>query len=236
MRILVAIPAYNEAEVIGATLATLHDFLFADLAEHDWRIVVADNGSNDGTADIVREFSKKFPRASCLSLTGRGKGLAIREAWRSADADIYAFMDADLSTSLDAFPELVKAIEVGADIAAGSRFHPSSDVQRSLSRLFVSHGYRVLLQTVFRSGIDDAACGFKAVSRRVVESVLPLVEDEEWFFDTELLLRAAKANMAIAAVPVEWRENRMPARLSKVSPYAVIKKNLRKIIALRKVL
>ena len=190
MRIVIALPVLNEEKVLRPTVEAVHRFARVALSGHDVVIVIADNGSTDGTEAAGRLLQRELPGVRYLRLAGRGKGLAIREAWRSEDADAYVFMDADLATDLAALPELVRRIEDGAGLAVGSRFHQDSVVERSMFRKVLSHGYRTLLGVVLDTDVADVPCGFKAASSRLVRDVMPAVCDDRWFFDTELVVRA----------------------------------------------
>lgn len=117
-------------------------------------------------------------------------------------------MDVDLSTKLDAFPQLVSAFDSGYSVAVGSRLMSGSRViGRSLKREITSRTYNWLIKLMFLQGFSDAQCGFKAVKRDVVQDIVPLIEDNEWFFDTELLLLAARKGYLIKEVPVEWTDD-----------------------------
>jgi hypothetical protein len=114
-------------------------------------------------------------------------------------------MDVDLSTDLDALLPLVAPLLSGhSDVAIGTRLAHSSRVQRGLKRELISRMYNRILHTVLRVRFSDAQCGFKAVRRDALEELLPLVEDEAWFFDTELLVLAERAGLRIHEVPVDW--------------------------------
>ena len=175
----------------------------------DWRVVIADNGSTDSTPEICRSLSEAFEDVGYLRLEQRGRGRALKAAWRESDAHAVAYMDVDLSTDLAALPVLMEAIQAGrCDVAIGSRLCPGARVTgRTLKREFISRAYNLLIRAMFMVRFRDAQCGFKAVSRRAADSVVPLVEDNGWFFDTELLLLAEKSGHAIEEVPVSWTDD-----------------------------
>lgn len=232
MRVLIAIPVLNEERVLRATVETIRAFT-AKLPGHSFTIVIADNGSADGTERISRELAAAHPDVRYLRLSARGKGLAVREAWSAADADAYVFMDADLATDIAALPALLSRIEAGADLAVGSRFHPDSSVRRSAFRRLMSRGYRELLSCAFGTCVADAPCGFKAASPSLVRDVVPAVVDNQWFFDTELVIRAERAGRRIEEVPVTWSEERPAGRRSKVNVFGLVREYLRKVLGLR---
>ena len=117
-----------------------------------------------------------------------------------------SYMDIDLSTDLNIFPKLLQSVKnKDCSIAVGSRLLKSSNViGRSIKRAFISRCYSFLFRTMFLVSFKDAQCGFKVVSRDVVDQLLPHVEDTGWFFDTELLILAEKTNYLVEEFPVRW--------------------------------
>lgn len=208
LRVDVVIPVYNEERALPPSIAALHAFLGTELPV-DWRIVIADNASVDRTPEVGRSLAERYDRVSYLWLEQKGRGRALRRAWSTSDADIVSYMDVDLSTNLSAFVPLVEAIGSGGyDVAIGSRLKRGARVKRQWKRELISRGYNLLILMFFpRRTFSDAQCGFKAVSRRAVDELLPLVENNHWFFDSELLLRALQKGYRIAEVPVEWIED-----------------------------
>lgn len=208
LRIDVVIPVYNEERALPGSIAELHAFLEAHIPAR-WRIVIADNASVDATPEVGRALAAQYDRVEYLRLEQKGRGRALRRAWSTSDADIVSYMDVDLSTNLDAFVPLVTAIaEGGYDVAIGSRLTRGARVTRQWKRELISRGYNLLIRLFFpRRTFADAQCGFKAVSRRAVDELLPLVENNHWFFDSELLLRALQRGYRVAEVPVAWIED-----------------------------
>ena len=132
----------------------------------------------------------------------------MRSAWLQSDADVVCYMDVDLSTDLVHVTELIDAVvEEGYDIAIGSRLSRESRTRRSFKREFISRAYNLLVRSVLFTKFSDAQCGFKAVSREVVERIVPQIEDQSWFFDTELLVLAEKQGYRIKDIPVLWIED-----------------------------
>jgi hypothetical protein len=117
-------------------------------------------------------------------------------------------MDVDLSTDLTYFPPLVAAIaDEGYDVAIGSRLKKGAQTTRSFRREFISRTYNVLIRALFFTHFVDAQCGFKGISRQAAQELVPLIENEEWFFDTELLILADKGGYRIKEIPVRWVED-----------------------------
>ncbi len=202
----VVIPVYNEEKDLPRSVAALWDFLNEHLP-YRWQIVIADNGSTDKTLAVAQALSQQYPNITYVHLDQKGRGRALRKAWLESKADAVSYMDVDLSTKLDAFPKLVKALDEGYGVAVGSRLMRGSKVDRSLRREITSRGYNLLIKMMFCPSFTDAQCGFKAVRRDVVQDIGPFTKDNAWFFDTELLLLAQRKGYRIKDVPVEWVED-----------------------------
>jgi glycosyltransferase involved in cell wall biosynthesis len=201
----VVIPVLNEEKALPTSVAMLHQFL-SDRSPYPFRIIIADNGSTDQTPAIAESLSQKYPEVSWTRLEIRGRGRALRKTWLESDADIFTYMDVDLSTRLDAFPPLVRAIgEEGYDLATGSRLMKGSVVKkRTLKREITSRCYNLIIKATFFTSFSDAQCGFKAISRNAAQFLVPKIQDQGWFFDSELLILAEKGGYHIKDVPVEW--------------------------------
>jgi glycosyltransferase involved in cell wall biosynthesis len=201
--IAIVIPVYNEEKVLPESIAKLRDFLSQNL-KHQWHIVIADNASTDKTWEIAQSLAQKYPDVVPFHIDQKGRGRALRKVWLESKADIVSYMDVDLSTELEAFPKLVQAIIDGVDIAIGSRLKRGAKTTRGLKREFTSRCYNLLIKIMFFTTLSDAQCGFKAVSRDCAQKILPLTKNNEWFFDTELLLLAMKNGYKIEEIPVKW--------------------------------
>lgn len=208
-RVDVVIPVYNEVKVLEQSVMTTLD-LFEKNPQFDWRLVIADNGSNDGTSELARSLDERFERVKALVLEVKGRGLALREAWLSSDADIVSYMDVDLSTDILHLPELISMVaHKGCDVAIGSRLAKGSKTDRQIKREITSRGYVALIRMTFpRLRISDAQCGFKALNRKAVEATVPYIENRMWFFDTEMLVLAQQAGLKICELPVRWVEDK----------------------------
>jgi glycosyltransferase involved in cell wall biosynthesis len=203
----VVIPVLNEAHVLEKSVNTLREYL-AHRFPYQWRVVIVDNGSTDGTQNVALGLSARYSDITFWRLDERGRGRALRHAWTQSDADIVCYMDVDLSTELAALPRLVAAlVDQGYDIAVGSRLMKASHTVRSFKREVISRAYNLMIKVLFLTPFSDAQCGFKGVTRRVVERVVPQIQDQSWFFDTELLLLGHRQNYAIRDIPVVWIED-----------------------------
>src|SRR5580704_15304449 len=200
----VALPVFNEEIMLEENTRRLR----ADLDESfpvETAIRIVDNASTDPTWEIAARLANTLPGVTALRLDQKGKGRAVRAAWSSSSAQIVAYMDVDLSTDLGGLLPLVAPLLSGhSDVSIGSRFAPGAHVLRGARREAVSRIYSLLLRSALRNQFTDATCGFKAARRETAELLLPLVQDEHWFFDTEFLVLAERNGFRIHEVPVDW--------------------------------
>ncbi|MFI5052801.1 MAG: glycosyltransferase [Acidimicrobiia bacterium] len=200
----IVVPVFNEDGVLDARVTRLHHYL-THRFPFTWRITIVDNASTDATWPQASSLAARLPDVRAVHLDEKGRGLALRTAWASSDAVVVAYMDVDLSTDLDALLPLVAPLVSGhSDVAIGSRLAASSSVVRAPKRELISRSYNLILRTVLATRIHDAQCGFKAVRGDIARRLVPAIEDDGWFFDTEMLLLAERNGLRIHEVPVDW--------------------------------
>jgi putative flippase GtrA len=169
------------------------------------RVTIADNGSTDGTWMVACELAREFAEVRAVRMAQPGRGRALRAVWSRSDADVLAYMDVDLSTDLNALLPLVAPLLSGhSDLTIGTRLARGSRVIRGPKRELISRCYNVLLHVCMGARFSDAQCGFKAIRRDQARALLPLAQDNGWFFDTELLVLAERAGLRIHEIPVDW--------------------------------
>ncbi len=199
----VVIPVFNEEAALGPCVERLLGHL--DALPYSFRVTIADNASTDATPAVARRLEEVHPEVTYRRLELKGRGRALKEAWSGSDAEVLVYMDVDLSTDLAALLPLVAPLLSGhSDLAIGTRLARGSRTVRGPKREVISRGYNLLLRGTLRARFSDAQCGFKAIRADVAEELLPLVEDDAWFFDTELLVLAERARLRIHEVPVDW--------------------------------
>jgi glycosyltransferase involved in cell wall biosynthesis len=204
----IVVPVLNEERTLRHSVLYLRRFLRERLPALTATVTIADNGSTDGTPRVAAELAQRFPDVRLVHLQERGRGRALRAAWTSSTAEVLAYMDVDLSTDLRALPALLDPLIAGtADVAIGSRLAAGAQVTRGLKRELISRSYNLLLALFLDAHFADAQCGFKAIRREAFEVLAPQIEDQAWFFDTELLILAQRARMAIREVPVRWTDD-----------------------------
>jgi glycosyltransferase involved in cell wall biosynthesis len=177
-----------------------------------YRIQITDNGSTDQSGQIGKRLAQEFSEVQYIRIKQRGRGLALRHCWQHAETDIVSYMDVDLSTDLESFKPLVSALtDGGADIAVGSRREQGASVQRDAGRKLITHAFNWMLRHAFDLQLSDTQCGFKGLKTSAAKKLLPLVCNNNWFFDTELLLQARRLSFTIAQIPVTWSESQNPS-------------------------
>lgn len=204
----VCFPVYNEEKELEESATILYRFLSAELGDFDWKVTIVDNASTDKTNALANTLASKLERVRAVHLDQKGRGRAVKYAWQKYPADVNAYMDVDLSTDLKHFPSLIRSLTRGYDIAIGSRnAHGARVYGRSLLRTITSKSYILLIKFFFWVHFSDAQCGFKAVTRRIVDELIPRIYDNEWFFDSELLIVGEKSGYRIYEEPVAWIDN-----------------------------
>jgi len=200
----IVIPVHNEERDLEPCVRRLHAYLTDELG-YPFRITVAENASTDGTVDVAGRLAAELPGVRVMALADPGRGRALRTAWLASEAPVLVYMDVDLSTDLAALLPLVAPLMTGhSDLAIGTRLARSSRVVRGTKREVISRSYNLLLRGALATRLSDAQCGFKAIRSDVAARLLPLVEDDGWFFDTELLVLAERSGLRIHEVPVDW--------------------------------
>lgn len=200
----IVVPVFNEESVLEKSITELANYLKLEMPA-SWQITIADNASTDNTAIIATRLAEVMPNVEYRRLDVKGRGHALRDAWSSSTAEVLAYLDVDLSTDLAALPPLVAPLLSGhSDISIGTRLGQNARVSRGPKREFISRSYNFLLKRTMQVRFSDAQCGFKAIRADVARTLLPHVEDNGWFFDTELLIIAERSGLRIHEIPVDW--------------------------------
>ena len=210
----VVVPAYNEEGRIGESLRKIRDYMLGRGLEFE--IVVADDGSDDRTPEIVRGAAGEDPRI-VLARTERnqGKGAAVRGGVRASKGDVVLFSDADLSTPIEEFENLLPWLDENPLVIA-SRSLPDSDVvvRQPFYREMMGRAFNVFVRLLVVRGLIDTQCGFKMMTRRAADEIFRRQRLNSFSFDVEVILIAKRLGFAVKEVPVRW----INSRASKVHP------------------
>jgi dolichyl-phosphate beta-glucosyltransferase len=228
------LPAFNEAERIDPALDELFGYLRrrGDVARDGApgsaelptmiEVLVVDDGSTDGTADLVRGRLNDQPDRDgatlrVITVPHGGKGAAVRAGMLAATTDLVVFTDADMATPPDQIPLLVEALE-SHDVALGSRIQPDgSDMRKSQPwyRRMLGRAFHLMASVWVVGPVKDTQCGFKGFTRASAHDLFGMQQIESIVFDVELIYLARKRGYGLAVVPIRWadrRGSRMKAR------------------------
>jgi glycosyltransferase involved in cell wall biosynthesis len=190
------IPVFNDRPSLEVALKASLETLSAITSTFE--ILVAEDGSTDGSAEFVRQYESQDRRVRLLHQDERqGRGRALNRA--------ICYYDVDLATDMKHLPSLIAAIRDGSDISTGSRLLPASDIVRTEGREIASRSYNFLVRFFLGSRIYDHQCGFKAFNRDRILPLLPAIRSNHWFWDTEILVRAQRDGYRVTELPVQWR-------------------------------
>ena len=213
----VLLPMYNEATRIERCVKDVERAV--KQFSKSYEIIIAEDGSNDGTEAIAARLVKCNSTLRLLHSDVRlGKGRAIRYAFRIAMGDIIVFLDTDLATDLEYLPRIVKVATQNRGMVIGSRHISGSNVSSPVSRKLFSLAYNLLVRMLFHDGVYDHQCGFKAMDRELVEMLKDRIEANGFLFDTEMIVRARQLGYRITEIGVKWSEPREKGE-SKVTPF-----------------
>lgn len=205
LHLSIIIPAYNEAQRIGATLRAIHHFLAPKA--YTWEIIVVDDGSTDLTAQIVHNAAARIPHLSLTQLpTNLGKGAAVRAGMLRARGTARLFADADNSTSIEQVDKLMPFLREGVDVVIGSRTAPGASITRrqSPAREVLGATFRFLAHIILPLPVTDTQNGFKLFSGPAADVLFTELRTNGWSFDVEVLATALKHGFAIKEVPIHW--------------------------------
>ncbi len=204
MRLSLILPAYNEQENIRKNLP----LIYAEVQKiGDSEIIVTEDGSSDKTAYFARQFARRVKNVRVLSFKKNvGKGFAIKKAIAAARGDVIGYTDIDLAVPASYIGKALSLVESGNQLVFGSRYNSKSRTKRAPMRLLGSVAYNLMVITVLGSRASDHMCGFKFWEARLIKEMLPLIRDDRWFFDTEILVLAQRKGIRPLSMPVAWVE------------------------------
>jgi glycosyltransferase involved in cell wall biosynthesis len=208
VKVSVVLPAYNEADKLEPAVNEVTHAL--DEFTRSYEVIIAEDGSTDGTDRIAAELAEKHPFIKHLHGEKRlGRGAALKNAFKQSSGEVLVYMDLDLATNLEHLKALVDAVDSGGyDFATGSRLLPESSVKRSRTRNVASKTFNFMVRRLLGSKVKDHQCGFKAFRRESLMVLLDKVRANHWFWDTEVLVRGYRRGYKIKEIPVSWKGGR----------------------------
>lgn len=201
----IIIPMWNEEAWVQQAYQQLKKFIEDN--KLDAQLVFATDGCTDRTVEIIQELQKKDPSLINFNHTDKlGRGKALRYCFHNLDTPYLIYMDSDLATDINHIPQLIQYLDGGSDVVTGSRLMEESSVKRSKKRDLFSRVYNLSCRLAFGSKLHDHQCGFKAFRRDSLIKFIDEVENNGWFWDTELLLRAQRMKLKVKEFPVVWTD------------------------------
>ncbi len=202
----VVVPVYNGSYFLESCVTQLRSY-FSE-RKTPYEIIIAEDGSTDGSKTLCRKLKERFPEIELLMETERlGRGESLKRAIAASHGDVVLYTDVDMATDIRHMGELIAQVSNGEDIVTGSRYLPGSEADRMLTRLVASRVYNRIVRLLLQSNLTDHQCGFKAFKRDAILRLLPAVKAEHWFWDTEILVRAQVLGLRVGEVPVQWSES-----------------------------
>jgi glycosyltransferase involved in cell wall biosynthesis len=208
IQVSVVLPAYNEVDYLQQAVKKTIQSL--NLFTQSYEVIIAEDGSTDGTAERAEELSQQNPHVRHIHREKRlGRGTALNNAFKQSNSEILVYMDLDLATDLKYLKPLVEAITIeGYDFSTGSRMLPESKAERTFSRSLSSKTYNFLVRHMLGSKLRDHQCGFKAFKSEPLMQIIDKVQATHWFWDTELLVRAQITGYKVKEIGVEWKSGK----------------------------
>lgn len=204
------IPVYNEEVDLPKNIPVLFDFFNQTLTNYNWKIVIVNNASTDQTQRVSGELLRRYPKKiEVLNLDRKGRGWALRNAWKKSSADYVSYMDIDLSSDINCFKKMVELLDAGYDLVTGSRnLKESKVIGRTWLRELMSRTYITLVRLTNNTKLSDTQCGFKALRRESFMRIEPLIQNNLLFFDTETLILMEKTGAKVTDIPIKWIDDR----------------------------
>jgi len=207
----IVIPIYygNYSE-IGNSLNILHKFLVENMKDYSWNIIIGLNGQDkNGILNLCKNLTHKHSHVNLSYTSTPGRGASLSYCWSNSKSDYVSYMDVDMSSDINYFPKMLAMLNNGYDLITGSRNKKESQViGRTLLRKIISKTYIALVKIIHQTKVSDTQCGFKALRRESFLKIEPLIENNLWFFDSEMIIIMEKAGFKVADMAIRWMDDR----------------------------
>jgi glycosyltransferase involved in cell wall biosynthesis len=213
--VTLVLPCYNEADIFEESLSII-DAFFHNF-RYDGQYIFVEDASTDETPHLIDAYVADHDDAKAIYHDqNRGRGRTVADGIRAADTDIVGYIDIDLEVSIYEIYPIIRELEAGADVVCGYRQY-KLNINR-LSRTILSWGYKYLTQVLIGSPFSDTEAGCKFFDRKRILPVLNETVSEDWFWDTEVMIRAHRAGLDVHEHPVLFVENPKSTSTVRVLP------------------
>lgn len=206
MELSVILPVYNECNRLENCVQRVDGYLSREYSSYE--IIIIEDNSKDNSYEIAKKIADNNKNIVLLHNDTRlGRGSSLNKAIIASSGDLVIYMDVDLATDINYIKRLVDPLKLGISVTTGSRLITDSSAKRPLSRDIASRSYNTLVRLLFGSKVHDHQCGFKGFRKKDIEPLLGQVQDNHWFWDTELLILCQRSGMKVDEFPVKWNHN-----------------------------
>lgn len=206
------LPAYNEASRLEKCVLAVRK----ELSGISYEIIIAEDGSKDGTDKIAEKLAKRYRNVRHLHNDKKlGRGMALKNAFSHAKGSSMGYIDVDMATDARYLKELVR-YSFQFDAVTGSRYAKGSSTSRPLARSVVSRAYNLMIRFFLGVPLNDAQCGFKAFSKRFVKKEIIPLQEKSWAWDTVVMATAFRKGYSVKEFPVDWIEKKESAHSASV--------------------
>jgi len=220
-KLLIIVPVYNEEKILKESISKIKNFFDKKLSSEEknnfsYDIAIAGRSSTDRTNEIAQELEEIYDNVFHSTIDHPEKGGRIRDISIHTDYDFYAFIDCDLPIRLEDFYAIISEVIFNSvDMAVASKYVHGAQQNRPFIRIIISQCYNFLVRMLFpQIKIKDQFCGAKAWNKNVAVTVLPLVKNTHYFFDSELIYLCFENGYKVVEVPVIYSDTRPDSKVN----------------------
>lgn len=209
MRLSVIVPAYNEEKNLYRSIVAFHNYLSRQ--NYNYEIIIVNDGSNDNTVKVISELHNNFSSIKFINNNkNRGKGFVVRQGMLLGKGEYLLFLDADGATGIEHVEKIWPKFAEGSEIVIGSRHKKDAIASEVVCaqakwKIYLGRFGNYIIRYLLVKNIKDTQCGFKALTKKAVQEILPLTTSNRWALDVEILSLAQKRNYKITIIPVRWK-------------------------------
>lgn len=228
------LPLYNEEKVLYQSfekLLSLKEELRNSRPELTLDFIFVNNKSTDSSSVILENIQSQYSFVKVITLSEKGKGLAIKTGFYYSDSEIIGFSDVDLASDINFLNPMIDKIISGYDMVYGNRNNNEYKIERRILRTVTSKCYTIIFNIYLKTSFKDISCGLKLYRRSSILDILPQVRNKGFFFDSELSYLIYLKNLRVIDQPLPWAEGSD----SKVSVFKVSLNYIKELYRVKKI-